>query len=140
MDIQVQKLNKKAILPKMMRSGDAAIDLYSVEEVKVKASDRVVIKTGIALAIPQGYWGNIRDRSGLAVKHGLHTLAGVVDSNYRGEVIVAMINLSKEDYLIKQGDRVAQMIIAQHEDVILSEVNELGESNRGDKMLSSSGY
>ena len=140
MKIKIKKLKGNAVLPKMMRQGDAALDLYAVEDVKIKVDQRVVVATGIAMEIPKGYVGNVRDRGGLARNHGLHTLGGVVDSNYRGDILVVMINLSKEDYQIKEGDRIAQMMIHKIEIVDFEEVSELSESARGKDGFTSSGY
>ncbi len=140
MEIKIKKLNNKAILPQAMRPGDAAVDLYSSVDLELKPQERKLVATGIAVAIPQGYWGSIRDRSGLAAQHGLHTLAGVLDSNYRGEILIVMINLGQEKYQIKAGDRIAQMIIEKHEEFSWQEVENLGESNRGEGRFSSSGY
>ena len=140
MEIKVKKLHKDAQLPQMMREGDAAMDFYAYKDYLVKPGERVIVETGVAIAIPRGYWGNVRDRSGLAGKHLIHTMAGVMDSNYRGEVQVVMINLAQEEYRIKKGDRIAQMIISRHEDVEVMEVDELDETNRGDNRFASSGY
>ncbi|MCB9802827.1 dUTP diphosphatase [Candidatus Nomurabacteria bacterium] len=140
MKIKVKKLKEQAVLPQMMRQGDAAFDLSSCENFLLKSNETKIISTGLALEIPENYVGNIRDRSGLAAKHGLHTLAGIIDSNYRGEIGVVMVNLSKEDYQIKIGDRVAQMLIQKIEVVDFEEVQELSETNRGENGFNSSGY
>jgi|SRR3989344_498776 len=140
MEIKIKKLNDQATLPQAMRPGDAAVDLYSGVDLELAPQQRDSVATGIAVAIPEGYWASIRDRGGLAAKHGLHTLAGVVDSNYRGEILVVMINLGPEKYQIKAGDRIAQMIIQKHENVTWQETEDLGESNRGEGRFSSSGY
>lgn len=140
MKIKIKKLNAQAILPQAMRPGDAAVDLYACADAELAPGQRANISTGIAVALPEAYWGSIRDRGGLAAQHGLHTLAGVLDANYRGEIIVVMINLSQEKYQIKTGDRIAQMIIQKHETVEWQEVEDLGESNRGQGRFSSSGY
>lgn len=140
MEIKIKKINPEAILPQAMRTGDAAVDLYCVADLALKAGQRANVATGIALAIPTGYFGSVRDRGGLAAKHGLHTLAGVVDSNYRGELIVVLINLGSEDYQIKKGDRIAQLIIQKHEEVTWQEVESLDETERGEGRFASSGY
>jgi dUTP pyrophosphatase len=137
--IKIKKLNPEGIIPKYAKEGDAAFDLYSIEDHLLKPMDKVIIKTGISMEIPQGHFGNIRDRSGLAAKHGLHTLAGVVDSGYRGEVGVVMTNLGKENCEIKKGDRIAQMLIQKFESVEIEEVLELSESVRGEGGFGSSG-
>lgn len=140
MKIKIKKLVPEATRPQISRVGDAAMDLVSCKDYTLAKGEKVLISTGIAMAIPAGFWGNIRDRSGLAAKHGLHTIAGVIDPNYRGEILVAMVNLGSEDYQIKAGDRIAQMLIQKFEDIELEESSELEESNRGEKGFGSSGY
>lgn len=140
MEIKIKKIYSDAQFPQTMRQGDAAMDFYAYKDYTIKPGQRIIVETGVAIAIPEGYWGNVRDRSGLAGKHGLHTLAGVIDSNYRGEIQVIIINLSQETYQIKKGDRIAQMIIAKHESIELIEASELDKTNRGEGRLASSGY
>ncbi len=140
MVLKVKKLSAQAILPAYQHQGDAALDLYAAED-KILLPGKVEnVSTGIALEIPVGMVGNIRDRSGLAAKHGLHTLAGVVDSNYRGEIFVVIINLGTEDYQIKVGDRIAQMLIQPIERVEIKEADNLADSDRGENRFGSSGY
>ena len=140
MKIPVKKLHKDAQLPQMMKEGDAAMDFYSYKDYEIKPGERIIVETGVVIAIPNGYWGNVRDRGGLPAKHGIHTMGGVFDSNYRGEVQIIMINLSQETYKIEKGHRICQMIIEKHELVELEEVEELDETNRGEGRLASSGY
>lgn len=140
MKIKIKKLVPEAILPQVSRVGDCAMDLVACKDYTLLAGEKVLISTGIAMEIPAGFWGNIRDRSGLAAKHGLHTLAGVIDPNYRGEILVAMVNLGKEDYQIKAGDRIAQMLIQKFEDIEIEETDNLEETNRGANNFGSSGY
>lgn len=140
MIIKAKKLYPDAILPQMMKAGDAAMDFYSRKDYSLNPGEKIIIETGVAIAIPKGYWGNVRDRSGLAAKHSLHTMGGVFDSNYRGEVQIVMINLSQEIYNIKKGDRICQMIIEKHEDIEIEEVEELDQTNRGENRFASSGY
>ncbi|MCK5026890.1 MAG: dUTP diphosphatase, partial [Candidatus Pacebacteria bacterium] len=94
---------------------------------------------GIAMEIPEGYVGLIWDKSGLAIKQGLKVLGGVIDSGYRGEVMVGMINLTNKTYTIAEGHKVAQMIIQKTEMVEIEEVEELSDAQRGDKGFGSSG-
>ena len=89
--------------------------------------------------IPKGYWGNIRDRSGLAFKYGLHNLAGVIDETYRGEIGVVMTNLGENPYVIKKNERIAQMIITPYERVNIESVEALEDSNRNENGFGSSG-
>lgn len=140
MKIKVKKLKANAILPQMMREGDAAFDLAACEDVLLCPGETKIIPTGLALEIPVGFVGNIRDRSGMAAKHALHTLAGIIDSNYRGEIGIVMTNLSQVDYQIKVGDRVAQMLIQKIEIAEFEEVEELSDTNRGGAGFNSSGY
>ena len=140
MKIKAKKLYKDAQLPQTMRDGDAAMDFYSYKDYEIKPGERIIAETGVIVAIPDGYWGNVRDRSGLAAKHGIHTMAGVIDSNYRGEIQVVIINMGSEVYNIKKGHRICQMIIERHEKIELEEVEELDKTNRGEGSLASSGY
>ncbi|MDD5749614.1 MAG: dUTP diphosphatase [Patescibacteria group bacterium] len=140
MKIKAKKLYPDAQLPQMLKEGDAAMDFYSYKDYQLSPGQTIIVETGMAIAIPRGYWGNVRDRSGLAAKHSLHTMGGVFDSNYRGEVQIIIINLGKEIYNIKKGDRICQMIIARHEDVEIEEAEELDETNRGENRFASSGY
>jgi dUTP pyrophosphatase len=140
MKIRFKKIKDQAIAPSRGSDHSAALDLYACQEVKLIPGQQALIDTGIILEIPHGYWGSIRDRSGLAVKHGLHVMAGVIDSDYRGEIKVALINLSQESYQIKAGDRVAQMIISKHEEPEMEEVEELEATSRGENRFGSTGY
>ena len=127
-EILIHRLDKTVELPKYAKKGDAAFDLRSVEDKVVKAGHKELVKTGVRVAIPEGYCGLIWDRSGLASKHGIHCLAGVFDSGYRGEVIVVLHNLGKEDFTIEKSMRIAQMLIQPVETAKLVEVEELDEN------------
>ncbi len=139
MILKVKKLDKEAKLPERKRQGDAGLDLYSLEDVELKPGEKALVRTGIAVEIPEGYFGLIKDRSGLAAKNALHCLAGVVDSNYRGEIKVVLINLGKETVKLEKHTRIAQMIIIPYLDVEVKEVVELSDSERQDKGFGSSG-
>lgn len=139
MQLKIKKLNPEAVLPNYSYEDDAAFDLFSTEDIEIKSNHRVQVPTGIAMQIPVGFVGLIWDKSGLSHKHGLKTLGGVVDSGYRGEVQVGLINLGKESYKIKKGHKVAQMIIQKKETCEIVEVDELEESERGEGGFGSSG-
>ncbi len=155
MKIQVQSSSNGVDKIKYSRVGDAGIDLRASgefivdldnkkEEIKsdeyiIKSGERILVKTGVKIALPNGYWGNIRDRSGLAFKHGLHTLAGVIDETYRGEIGVVLVNLGKKDYTIKKNERIAQLIISPYIQANIEYVEELQDSVRGEKGFGSSG-
>ena len=135
------KLSDGAPLPKHAKQGDAGLDLTSLHSHVVKPHDRVMVNTGFRAEIPTGYFGMVVPRSGVASKRGL-TLAnspGIVDSNYRGEVLLPMLNTSDEDQAILEGERIAQILIIPHETVICVEVDELSETDRGDGGFGSTG-
>jgi dUTP pyrophosphatase len=140
MQLKIKKLQTEAVTPKYANHDDAGMDLFSLDEIIINKNQRVQIPTGIAMEIPEGYVGLIWDKSGLSHKYGLKTLGGVIDSGYRGEIKVGMINLSGEDYRIGKGDKVAQMIIQQKTTVDIVEVKELDDkSQRGDGGFGSTG-
>jgi dUTP pyrophosphatase len=137
--VKIKRLDKELPLPTHAYVGDAAFDLLSREEVMLEPGERKAIATGLTLEIPQGYVGLVWDKSGIAIKQGLKTLGGVVDSGYRGEVLVGIVNLSPVVYTFKKGDKVAQMIIQKTEEVEIVEVDELSDTERGEKGFGSSG-
>ncbi|PJF38191.1 MAG: dUTP diphosphatase, partial [Phototrophicales bacterium] len=128
----VKRLSDTAILPKYQREGDAALDIYADQSAVILPGKHAIISTGVAFALPPGHVGLIWDRGGMAANHVLHTMAGVVDENYRGELMIVMINLSDRAYQIEQGDRIAQMIIQPVVHVELEEADQLDETNRGE--------
>jgi dUTP pyrophosphatase len=137
--ILFKKLHPNALIPQMMRPGDAGMDLSSIAEIAIQPGTREIVKTGVSLAIPDGHVGLFWDRSGLAAKHGIHILAGVLDSNYRGELMVVMLNTSNQVYEVKAGDRIVQLLIQPVANLPIEEVSELPESNRGEGRFGSSG-
>lgn len=139
MKLKIKKLSSEAKAPQCAINGDAAMDLYSVEDIVVKSGDLIPCKTGIAMAIPRGCVGLIWDKSGIALKNGIKTMGGVIDSNYRGEVAVIMKNLSEKDYVISKGDKIAQILIQRVECPMIEEVEELDETERGDGGFGSTG-
>jgi len=139
MRVKIKKLTAEAKTPSYKRDGDAAFDLCSIEDFILHVGEKKLAKTGISLEIPKGFVGLIWDRSGLAANQGIHTLAGVIDSNYRGEVCVVMMNLGKEPLSINKHDRIAQMLIQPVHEVDFEESDELSDSHRGDKGFGSTG-
>ena len=134
-----KKLSEAAVLPTRGSQHAAAVDMYASAPGAIPAHGFASINTGIAVAVPHGYYARIAPRSGLSAKNGIFTLAGVVDSDYRGEVIVVLANHSDDDYEVKLGDRIAQMII---EAIIMPEpvfVDELEDTERGANGLGSTG-
>lgn len=137
--LKVQRLDPEISLPSYSREGDAGLDLRSRENYILKPDELYTINTGIKVEIPSGYFGSIRDRSGFASKNGLHILAGVVDSNYRGEIKVVLKNLGDTPIDIKRNDRIAQLLIQKIEIVEVIEVDNLEETERGERGFGSSG-
>ena len=140
MVLLIKKLHPDAIIPKYIREGDAAFDLYSKETIIIPPNERRLISTGIMMAIPSGHVGLIWDRSGLAAKNGIKTMGGVIDHTYRGEVKVILHNLSLENFQVEKGLRIAQMLIQPVVTEKIEEVQDL-ETNttRGTSGFGSSG-
>lgn len=137
--IKINKLENDAVVPNKANLTDAGYDLYAVEETKIPARGRSIVRTGISMAIPNGHVGLIWPRSGLAVKSGIDVLAGVVDSGYRGEVCIVLQNHTEYDYIVRKHDRAAQMLIQQILSPSISLVDSLNESDRGTGGFGSSG-
>lgn len=141
-EIQVQKLQPDVKMPAYAHHGDAGVDLYSAINHTLQPGERVLIPTGLKMAIPEGYEGQVRPKSGLALKHGLTVLntPGTVDAPYRGEVGVILINLDpKTPYEIKKGEKVAQMVFAKVKHAEFLETAELTATTRGEGGYGSTG-
>jgi dUTP pyrophosphatase len=139
MKIQVKKLNPEAKIPERAHPYDAGLDLFTVDEVVLEKGETVVLGTGIALAIPEGFAGLIWDKSGLAAKNGITCLGGVVDAGYRGEIMVTLANLGADAYTITKHQKIAQMLIQKVELPALEEVVDLDYTERGEKGFGSTG-
>ena len=143
MKIKVKKLNDKAVLPTFGSTESAGGDLYSAEsgDVVIEAGETVFIGTGLAVEIPEGYVGLVYARSGLACKRGLAPAnkVGVIDSDYRGEIKVALHNHGKEAQTIIKGERIAQLVIAPYLKVEYEETKELSDTARGTGGFGSTG-
>ncbi len=134
--MNVQIINKsKHATPNYETEGSAGMDLRANlnESVVLKPLERAIIKTGLFIALPIGFEAQVRPRSGLAAKKGITVLnsPGTVDADYRGEIGVILVNLSNEEFIINDGERIAQLIIAKHERVNWQEVTVLNETERG---------
>ena len=142
MEIRIINKSNNA-LPAYETAGSAGMDVRAFVEAEVilKPFERKLVPTGLFIELPMGYEAQLRPRSGLAFKHGisLPNSPATIDSDYRGEIKVALINLSNEDFLIKNGDRIAQMIIAQHERAEWIAVQELNDTERGHGGFGSTG-
>ncbi|MEW6295447.1 MAG: dUTP diphosphatase [Candidatus Diapherotrites archaeon] len=139
MELKVQRLDKGIELPDYAHEGDAALDLRSAEEFVLKPLEKKLVKTGIKVAIPREHVGLVWDRSGLAAKNGIHVLAGVIDSGYRGEICVVLINLGKAEFIVEKNSRIAQMLIQPVQTVKVIETESLEETRRGEKGFGSTG-
>ena len=140
--VPIQLLSENARTPSRAYVGDAGYDLYASAFYTLKPFERCLIDTGVALEIPAGYGGFVLPRSGLAIKKGLSLVnaPGLIDSNYRGEIKVIAINLDPhKDIEIQPGDRIAQVVIMNIEDVNFSHANVLSDSIRGEGGFGSSG-
>ena len=134
--IQVKVINKgKQPLPTYATTQSAGMDLRANIDspITLKPMERRLIPTGLYIALPKGYEAQVRPRSGLALKHGITVLntPGTIDADYRGELMVLLINFSAEDFIINAGERIAQMVIARHEQAAFAEVDILDETERG---------
>jgi dUTP pyrophosphatase len=134
--LQVKVINKsKHDLPEYATVSAAGLDIRAniEEEITLKSLERVLVKTGVFMELPEGFEAQVRPRSGLAYKHGVTVLnsPGTIDADYRGEVGVILVNLSKDPFVIKDGERIAQLVIAKHEQINWEEVTSLEESDRG---------
>ncbi len=141
-ELRVRRIDDGVPLPAYQRDGDAGLDLHSAEDVVLSPGERRVIGTGIAVAIPSGYVGLTTPRSGLAARQGLSMVnaPGVIDSGYRGEIKIILINLDPRDPIeLKRGDRVAQLLVVPFTSVRVVESGELPETERGEGGLGSTG-
>ena len=133
LDILVTKLDNDAVIPTYAKPGDAGADLYSISELVLAPGERALVKTGIAIALPNGYVGLVHPRSGLGLKNGISVVntPGTIDAGYRGEIGVVLINHDlHESFQVKKGDRIAQLVIQKVENAQFKVVNQLPESER----------
>lgn len=127
--------NSKHPVPAYETNASAGMDLRAniSEKITLKSLERIIVKTGLYIGLPVGYEAQVRPRSGLAAKFGITVLnaPGTIDADYRGEIGVILVNLSKDDFIINDGDRIAQLVIAKHERANWEEVSVLTETKRG---------
>ena len=144
LETKVKVVNKSTLeLPSYSTPLSAGLDLRAdiSEPVTISSLERVMIPTGLHIELPAGFEAQVRPRSGLAAKHGITVLntPGTIDADYRGEIKVILVNLSKEPFVINRGERIAQMVIARHEQIEWESVLELSESDRGEGGFGSTG-
>jgi dUTP pyrophosphatase len=135
-EVKLKRLRAGAVLPRYMTAGAAGMDLSSSAEgpVTLEPGGRAAVPTGWAIELPPGYEGQVRPRSGLASRHGVTVVnaPGTVDSDYRGELTVLLVNLGREPYVVNPGDRVAQLVVAPAPQAAIVEVEGLADTARGE--------
>lgn len=109
--LKFKKLHENALLPSRSSENSCGLDISSVESLILKTGERKAVRTGLSVEIPMGYYGRVAPRSGIALRYGIDTLAGVIDSDYRGEILCLLINLGEDEFTINVGERIAQLII-----------------------------
>ena len=134
--MKINIINKSGLaLPQYETAHAAGMDMraFTPEEIVIKPMQRILVPTGLHIELPIGYEAQIRPRSGLAYKHGISIVnsPGTIDADYRGEIKVLLINLSDTDFVVNNGDRIAQMVIAKHETISWENVEELSDTARG---------
>ena len=127
--------------PSYAHKGDSGVDLYAAEDYLLKPMERKLIRTGIKIEIPHGYEAQVRPKSGLAVEHGIShaNSVGTIDSGYRGEIKVPVINFGDKPYKIEKGKKIGQMVFAKVEEAVFEEVEELNETTRNEGGFGSTG-
>jgi dUTP pyrophosphatase len=136
--LKVKRLSDRGYLPIKINSCDAGWDLRSAEDIVLENGSTTVVSTAIAIEYPEGYWGQIEGRSGMASK-GIFPTGGIVDNGYRGEHRIILVNLSGGDYRISRGDKIAQLVLRSQVESIVEEVDNISDSDRGDAGFGSSG-
>ena len=142
LDVLITRLDPAVPLPGYARHGDAGADLYAAEDIDLAPGERAVVRTGIAIALPEGYAGFVHPRSGLAARHGITLVnaPGTIDAGYRGEIKVILLNTDLARAVsLRHGDRIAQLVVQRVENVTFREVPALPESARGDNGFGSTG-
>lgn len=139
MRIKIKKLNLEARIPSYALKGDAGMDLFSCEDAVLKPGERKAVSTGIAIEFPEGYAGLIWDKGGMAVNSGIKTMGGVFEHTYRGDYKIILLNTSDEEYHVKKGDKIAQLLIQPVVSAEIEQVQELSESPRGERRFGSTG-
>jgi dUTP pyrophosphatase len=141
MRIEITKIHDDAVLPHYAHPGDSGMDLYSIEDVTIEPGATAFVHTGLKIAIPEGYEAQVRPKSGLALKHSITVLntPGTVDSGYRGEICIILINLGKEPFDVKKHTKIAQMVICPVVQAAVVEVERLDDTARGEGGFGSTG-
>ena len=141
MILHIAKVHDDAVLPHYVHPGDAGMDLYSIENVEIDPGSTALVRTGLKIAVPEGYEAQVRPKSGLALKHAisLANTPGTIDSGYRGEVQVILINHGREPFQVRKQTKIAQMVICPVVRAELVEVGQLDDTSRGEGGFGSTG-
>ncbi|MFC1598002.1 dUTP diphosphatase [Patescibacteria group bacterium] len=131
MNLNIKKLDPEAKLPEYAHAGDAGMDVFSLENIELEPGQRQAVCTGVAMHVPEGHVALVWDKSGRSVKEGLTTMAGVIDSSYRGEVQIVLINLGDKPVRIEKHQKIAQILIQPVLSPTLNKVDELDDTTRG---------
>lgn len=137
--IRFKKMLPDAILPKYAHDGDAAFDICTIEEKELNSGEMYIFSTGLAGEIPEGYFVKLFDRSGLAARHAIHSIGGVIDANYRGEWKVMLVNSGKDPVTVEKGERIVQGVLFKLNQAEIVEVDTLSATSRGEAGFGSSG-
>ena len=141
MTLRFKRVHPDAVLPSYAHPSDAGMDVRSVEDLTLAPGKRALVHTGLVMLLPPQYEAQVRPRSGLALKNGVTVLnsPGTIDSGYRGEIGVILINLGETDFVVRKGDKVAQLVIAPVTQPEVAEVSEIDETDRGSSGFGSTG-
>lgn len=143
MKLKIKRLEHNRILPEYKTQGAAGMDLCAAisEPITLKPLERILVPTGLKIELEHGYEAQIRPRSGMSIKHGITLIncIGTIDEDYRGEVCIAVVNISNEEYTIQPDERIAQMVIAKYEQAEIEVVMELSDTQRGEGGFGSTG-
>ena len=137
--MKVRFLSDSAFLPTRGSQYSAGLDLYAPCPGEIKPLERLLVPLDISIELPLGTFGHILPRSGLALKYGIHVGAGVIDSDYRGNLGVLLFNLGDQPFSFKEGDRIAQLVVKTYEHVSIENVDDISDTNRGENGFGSSG-
>ena len=139
MKLKIKKLHPDAKIPSYVHLGDAGMDVFALESLALAPGERGLVRTGIALEFPEGYVLLMWDKSGISTKHGITTLAGVIDAGYRGEIQIGVVNLGQDSHTFEKGSKVAQILVQPIVRAEIQEVEKLSESIRGEGGFGSTG-
>jgi len=141
MRIEISKIHDDAVIPHYVHPGDSGMDLYSVEDTTIEPGTTAFVPTGLKIAVPEGYEAQVRPKSGLALKHSITVLntPGTVDSSYRGEICVILINHGREPFQVHKHTKIAQMVICPVVQAEIAEVENLNDTVRGEGGFGSTG-